>query len=80
VKTVGTLRDPDVNDPSAKEHHPDRTRYASADAPIAVKFFPYKICDVYACSTCDKVLLRHTEFGDYYVDHHVRELDARLVV
>ena len=31
-------------------------------------------------STSDKVLLRHSEFGDYYVDHHVRELDARLVV
>ena len=79
MQAVGTLRDTDTYDPSAEEHHPDGTRYASPDAPIAVKFFPYNISDVYACKKCDKVLLRYTEFGGYYVDHRVRELDARLV-
>ena len=77
---VGTLRDSDVYQPSTEEHHPNGTRYTSADAPIAVNFFPYNLCDVFACTKCDKVLLRYTEFGGYYVDHRIRELDTRLVV
>ncbi|MBC7649208.1 MAG: hypothetical protein H7197_08870, partial [Vitreoscilla sp.] len=56
------------------------TRYTSPDAPIAVNFFPYNLCDVFACAKCSKVLLRYTEFGGYYVDHRVRELDANLLV
>ncbi len=77
---VGTLRDADVYQPSTEEHHPNGTRYTSADAPIAVNFFPYNLCDVFSCTQCDKLVLRYTEFGGYYVDHRVRELDAGLVV
>ena len=80
MQALGTLRDPDVYQPSTEEHHPNGTRYASPDAPIAVNFFPCNVSDVYACNTCEKVLLRYTEFGGYYVDHRVRELDASLVV
>ena len=80
MHAVGTLRDPDTYDPCAEEHHPDGTRYASSDAPIAVNFFPYNLCDVFACGQCDRVLLRYTEFGGYYVDHRVRELDPGLVI
>lgn len=79
MQAVGTLRDEDVYQPSTEEHHPNGTRYASADAPIAVEFFPYNLCDVFACSKCDKLVLRYTEFGGYYVDHRVRELDVNLV-
>ena len=77
---VGTLRDADVYLPGTEEHHPNGTRYTSSDAPIAVNFFPYNLCDVFVCTKCDRVLLRYTEFGGYYVDHRVRELDTRLVV
>ena len=80
MQAVGTLRDPDLYQPGTEEHHPNGTRYTSADAPIAVNFFPYNLCDVFGCTKCDKVLLRYTEFGGYYVDHRVRELDTRLVV
>ena len=80
MRAVGTLRGPDGHEPSVEEHHPEGTRYASPAAPIAVRFFPYNLCDVYACSQCDKLLLRYTEFGGYYVDHRVRTLDAALVV
>ena len=80
MQAVGTLRGPDVYQPSTEEHHPNGTRYTSPDAPIAVNFFPYNLCDVFACGKCDKLLLRYTEFGGYYVDHRVRELDATLVV
>ena len=80
MQAVGTLRDPDLYQPNAEEHHPSGTRYASPDAPIAVNFFPYNLCDVFACAKCDKLLFRYTEFGGYYVDHRVREVDAGLVV
>ena len=80
MTALGTLRDPEVYEPTAEEFHPQGTRYASPDAPVAVNFFPYNVSDVYACTTCKKVVLRYTEFGGYYVDHRVRELDAERVV
>ena len=80
MQGIGTLRDTDVYQPGTDEHHPNGTRYTSPDAPIAVNFFPYNLCDVFACAKCSKVLLRYTEFGGYYVGHRMRELDANLVV
>ncbi|MBC7609002.1 MAG: hypothetical protein H7228_05415 [Polaromonas sp.] len=80
MHALGTLRDPEVYEPTAAEFHPQGTRYASQNAPVAVNFFPYNVSDVYACSICSKVVLRYTEFGGYYVDHRVRELNADLVV
>jgi hypothetical protein len=80
MQALGTLRDPDIYEPTAEEFHPQGTRYAAPDAPIAVKFFPYNVSDVFACSTCEKVVMRYTEFGGYYVDHRVREVDSTLVV
>lgn len=79
MTALGTLRDPDIYEPTQEEFHPDGTRYTSPDAPVAVKFFPYNVCDVYGCGDCHRVLLRYTEFGGYYVDHRVRELDVSLV-
>ena len=76
---VATLRNPDVPDPSFEEHHPNGTRYESADAPVALKFFPYNRCDVHACSQCQQHVLRYTEFGGYYVDHRARRLNAELI-
>jgi len=72
---VATLRDPEVYEPTFEEHHPNGTRYASADAPVALKFFPYNRCDVFACSQCQQHVLRYTEFGGYYVDHRARRLN-----
>ena len=80
MRQLGSLRDPDAYEPTVVEYHPQGTRYASPDAPIAVDFFPCNISDVYACATCQRVVLRYTEFGGYYVDHRVRQLDAQLVV
>ena len=80
MQPVGTLRDVDIYEPTTDEFHADGTRYESPDAPIAVNFFPYNRCDVHGCTQCHRVLLRYTEFGGYYVDHRVREVDAALVV
>ena len=80
MQPLGTLRDPDVYEPTTDEHHPTGTRYASPDAPVAVAFFPCNLSDVHACSACQRVLLRYTEFGGYYVDHRVRVVHAARVV
>lgn len=80
MRPVGTLRDPDIEDPTTEEYHPQGTRYDDADAPIAVDFYPYNRCEVHACNRCDRVLLRYTEFGGYYVDHRLRQLDPARVV
>ena len=68
------------SEPTFEEFHPQGTRYESALAPIAPQFFPYNRCDVFSCSRCERLLLRYTEFGGYYVDHRVRALNADLVV
>ena len=79
LQQVATLRDPDVYEPTFEEHHPNGTRYDSADAPVVLKFFPYNRCDVFACSQCQQHVLRYTEFGGYYVDHRARRLNADTV-
>ena len=80
MQPIGTLRDPAVYEPTTDEHHPNGTRYDAADAPLAVAFFPCNRSDIHACSACQQVVLRYTEFGGYYVDHRIRELDEALIV
>ena len=79
MHVVATLRDPKVYEPTFEEHHPNGTRYESADAPVALRFFPYNRCDVHACSQCQQQVLRYTEFGGYYVDHRARRLAAEHI-
>lgn len=76
---VGTLRQPEVEDPTLKEHHPRGTHSWSADAPIAPAFFPYNRCDVWVCRHCRRPFLRYTEYGGYYEDERIREVKAELV-
>lgn len=80
VQRLGTLRDPAIDEPTLEEFHPDGTRYGSPDAPMAVAFFPCNRCDAHACNRCDRVLLRYTEYGGYYVDHRVREVVPEQIV
>jgi hypothetical protein len=80
MKPVGTLRDPDLAEPTFEEKHPNGTRYESPDAPVAVNFFPYNRCDIWRCSTCQRHLMRYTEFGGYYVDHRIRALLPQLTL
>ncbi len=80
MRRIATLRDPDLAEPTYEELHPEGTRYGSPMAPVAMKFFPYNRCDVWRCGQCQRVLLRYTEFGGYYVDHRVRELSPGLSI
>lgn len=80
LEQVGTLRPEDAGEQTYEEFHPNGTRYGSADAPIAVAWFPFNRSDVFACRRCRSVFLRYTEYGGYYVDHRVRLVDPDLVV
>ncbi len=80
MRPLGTLRDAEIYEPTTDEYHPGGTRYESPAAPIALQFFPYNRCDVFQCGRCAQVLLRYTEFGGYYVDHRVREVNPALVI
>ena len=80
LRQVGTLRQPDLEDPTLEEHHPAGTSAWSADAPIAPAWFPYNRCDVWQCVQCARPFLRYTEYGGYYVEERIRELRAALIV
>jgi hypothetical protein len=79
LRKVGTLRQPDVEEPTLEEYHPQGTGAWSADAPIAPGFFPYNRCDVWQCGRCGRPFLRYTEYGGYYVEERIRELQPSLI-
>ena len=79
LRKVATLRQPGVDDPTLEEHHPAGTRSWSPQAPIAPAFFPYNRCDVCQCAACGRPFLRYTEYGGYYVEERIRELDPDRV-
>ena len=62
------------------EHHPGGTRYESPDAPIALGHFPYNRCEVWRCGDGSRAFLRYPEYGGYYLDARIRELDESLIV
>lgn len=80
LEALGTLRDPDDPEPTVRELHRDGSRYESVHAPIAPDWFPYNRCEVWACVQCGRGFLQYTEFGGYYVDHRLREIDPARVV
>lgn len=82
LEPVGALHAADA-DPAAAtldEYHPNATRYWSADAPIALGWFPYNRCSVWRCRQCATVLLRYAETGGYFEEERVRRVDPALVV
>lgn len=83
LEPLGTLYDPAAGNPlesTLEEHHPQRTRYWSTDAPIAPGWFPYNRCSVWRCRACASALLRYTEHGGYFEEERIRRVRAALVV
>ena len=79
LRKVATLRRSGEDDPTLEEYHPAGTRSWSPEAPIAPRSFPYNRCDVWQCLSCGRPFLRYTEYGGYYVEERIRELDAAKV-
>jgi hypothetical protein len=80
LKDIGTLLENPYDEPSFAEYHPHGTRYESADAPIAPRYFPYNRCNVSACGVCGRCYLRYTEAGGYFVDRRIRALNVPALV
>lgn len=76
---VGTLRIEGAQE-SWDEHHPDGTNQWSSDAPISATHYPYNRSDVFECKSCKRKYLRYTEYGGYYLDERIRELNPDLIV
>lgn len=62
-----------------EEYHPERTNLWSEDAPIALNYYPANRCEVWQCRHCQRCYLRYTEFGGYYVDRRMRQLQPALI-
>ncbi|MBC8733045.1 hypothetical protein [Paraburkholderia sp. UCT2] len=76
---TGTLVPEDDPEPTFSEYLQDKTRYWSADAPVAPRYFPYNRCGVWQCSTCGRLYMRYVEGGGYFVDRRIRAVNADLI-
>lgn len=79
LNPIGTLRIEGAPE-SWDEYHPNGTNQWSSDAPISVKHYPYNRSDVYECKSCEKRFLRYTEYGGYYLDARIRELNSEFII
>lgn len=79
LRSAGTISDVADAEPTLAEYHPAGTHGWSSNAPIALGWFPYNRCDVWQCVDCGRPFLRYTEFGGYYTDERIREVQADLV-
>jgi len=77
---VGTLMDDPYDEPTFAEFHPNGTRYESADAPIAPRYYPYNRCTVARCMNCGRNYLRYNEAGGYFTELRIRALQPGLLV
>lgn len=83
VCRLGTLRDARIDEPPYDEWSvpgEPRADYWSPSTAISPTHFPCNRCEVWACARCGRGFLQYTEFGGYYVDHRVRQIDPALVV
>lgn len=79
-EVVGTLRADPYDEPTFVEYHPAGTRYESADAPIAPRYYPFNRCTVARCTICTRCYLRYEEAGGYFTELRIRALQPGLLV
>ena len=79
LNPIGTLRAEGAEE-CWDEYHPNGTNIWSEDAPISIKHHPYNRSEVCECAGCKRKFLRYTEYGGYYLDERIRELNPTLIV
>ncbi len=79
LQAIGTLKIEDSKE-CWDEFHPDGTNIWSENAPISITHHPYNRSDIFECIGCKKKFLRYTEYGGYYIDERIRELNPTLIV
>lgn len=77
---AGTLVEDPYDEPTFSEYHPHGTRYESADAPIAPRYFPANRSQVLRCQACSRYFLRYNEAGGYFTELRMRALRPELLV
>lgn len=77
---VGTLVADPYEEASFAEYHPRGTRYDSADAPIAPRYYPANRSQVARCMNCGRHYLRYNEAGGYFTELRIRALKPALLV
>lgn len=80
LQDIGTLFEDPYVEPTFVEYHPAGTRYDSADAPIAPRYYPFNRCTVARCTICGRVYLRYNEAGGYFTEWRIRALQPALLV
>lgn len=78
LQIVGTLKTEGAEE-CWDEYHPDGTNLWSDDAPISIDHHPYNRSNVLECIHCNRVFLNYTEYGGYYIDQRIRELNFNLI-
>lgn len=76
---IGTLREDPYEEPTFAEFHPHGTRYDSADAPIAPRYYPANLSQVARCLDCGRHYLRYNEAGGYFTELRIRALRPALL-
>lgn len=77
---VATLIVDPYDEPTFTEYHPQGTRYASPEAPVAPAWYPYNRCNIARCTQCARHYLRYMEAGGYFVDRRIRSLNAPALI
>ncbi len=77
---IGTLVKDPYLEATFAEYHPHGTRYDSAAAPIAPRYFPYNRSQAARCIDCRRCYLRYNEAGGYFTDLRIRALQPELLV
>jgi hypothetical protein len=80
LEEVGTLVEDPYDEPTFSEYHPQGTRYESADAPIAPRYFPANRSQVLRCRVCRRHFLRYNEAGGYFTELRMRALRPEVLV
>jgi len=80
MQTVGTLVEDPYQEATYTEYHRNGSDYWSADAPIAIRHYPYNRCSVLQCKVCGRCCLYYVEAGGYYVEKRIRKLAPAWIV
>lgn len=80
LQPIGALWLPEDDEPTLEEApRPVGVDRWSPLAPISLAHHPYNRCEVWACVSCRLPFLRYTEYGGYYVERRIRQLQADRV-
>jgi hypothetical protein len=81
LQPLGALWLPGDDEPTVEEApRPTGVDQWSPQAPISLRHHPYNRCEVWACVSCALPFLRYTEYGGYYIDRRIRQLQPQLLV